>query len=122
MNLKQKLSYFSIALVITFISLRIYLLIFPFSNLNIGNYNLHHLYTGAFLLVIIFILLLFDIINKYTLILGGIFSAFILDELVYLIFTDGSDLSYLTPISFYGGLIFVFLVLLFIIILYYFKK
>ncbi len=42
-------------------------------------------------------------------IIAGVGMGLVLDEWVYLIATDGSDSAYLTPVSFWGGLIMVLL-------------
>lgn len=121
MELKQKTKIFVISLLATLTLLRLFLITSPASNLYIFGYNVHHLFIGAFLMIIILILFIFDIINKFTIILAGISSALVLDEIVYLIATDGSDISYFTPISLLGAIISTSIILIIIIILYYVK-
>ncbi len=92
---------------VTFITLRIYLHHFPGTNLSIGNYNIHHLFTG-----LVFItagglpLIFFQGTNRLldiAALVFGIGLSLALDEWVYLIATDGSDAAYLLPISLWGA-------------------
>lgn len=94
-------------MVLTFIIMRLYLHAFPGTNLDIAGYNIHHLYTGILILFFTAIPLilypkqgrLFDLLC-----IGfGVGLSLILDEWVYLITTDGTDSSYLLPISLWGG-------------------
>lgn len=112
MHLKKKVIRFVFSLMITFFLLRFFLFFFPSANLTFGKYNIHHFYSGAFLLVIVGIFFLADIINGYTTTLAGIASAFILDELIYLIATDGSDQAYLSSVSLWGSIIVISIVLI----------
>ena len=52
----------------------------------------------------------------------GIGLSLTLDEWVYLISTDGSNASYLLPISFWGGVVMIGLASLYIFLLYFFSK
>ena len=99
------------SLILTFAIFRIVLYLFPATNLNIGNYNIHHLYTGLLLITLGGIpLVIFQgnhrILDIATLTFGAGLSM-ALDEWVYLIATDGSDKSYLLPISFWGAVLMV---------------
>ncbi|MBI2652819.1 hypothetical protein HYX00_05110 [Candidatus Woesearchaeota archaeon] len=118
MKINQRLKIFIISLIFTMPALRIYLLLFPSSNLYIFGYNIHHLFIGAFLIVIVLLLFIFDIINKLTIMLAGVSSALILDEIVYLIATDGSDISYLSSVSLFGAMILTAIILILAIVLY----
>ena len=118
MELKKRLSVFITSLLFTIVLLRVFLSISPSTNLHFFGYNIHHLFIGAFLIVITLILFLFDIINKFTIMLAGISSALVLDEIIYLIATDGSDASYLTLTSLWGAIFLTGIILIFAIILY----
>lgn len=122
MELKQKVLFYLIPFLATIILTRIYLYIFPFTNLDLGQYNIHHLFLGSFLLVITTILFIFEINLSYILALSGISSALIVDELTYLIATDGSDLAYLTPVSLVGAIILTTLIVTLVGGLYYVKQ
>jgi hypothetical protein len=115
------------SLVATFVVIRVWLYFYPNADLNLLGYNIHHLYTGLLLITIGGIpLILFSnpgrILNLATAIFG-IGLSLALDEWVYLIATDGSNMSYLLPVSFWGGLILVGLTCLYIGALYFwFRK
>ncbi len=100
--MKKETKYFLSSWIITLVLLRIYLFLFPLANLNIGVYNIHHFFTGAVILIISIFFLVIKILPRTSLILSGIGTAFILDQFIYLLATDGSDGTYLTQTSFYG--------------------
>jgi len=111
------------SLVLTFILIRALLYFYPNADFNLFGYNIHHLYTGLLLIAIGGIpLVLFSnqtrILNVATAIFG-IGLSLALDEWVYLITTDGSNMSYLLPISLWGGIILVGLTCLYIGALYF---
>ena len=112
MTSTQNLALFIAMLLATLFVVRASLFISPFSNLNIGPYNTHHLFLGAFLLVVVVIFLIIGISNKLVIMLAGVASALVVDEIIYLIATDGSDLAYLTPVSFWGAVALTLVVLL----------
>ena len=111
-----------VSLVVTFAVLRLYLYFSPDSDFNVGPYNIHHLFTG--LLLITFCGIAVILFKGRTRLLDaatvgfGIGLSLALDEWVYLITTDGSNASYLLPISFWGGLVMVASACLYIAILY----
>lgn len=101
----------SVSLIGTFAVVRLYLHQIPHANFNIGTYNVHHLFTGLLLIVVGGIpLALFSgrnrLLDLATLVFGA-GLALSLDEWVYLIVTDGSDSSYLLPVSLWGGLVMI---------------
>jgi len=106
---RAKLFLFSILM--TFIILRLWLHLSPNSDFNVGSYNIHHLFTG--LIFITFcgpILILFSGEGRLLDIASigfGVGLSMALDEWVYLITTDGSNASYLVPISFWGGVVMI---------------
>lgn len=122
MYLKKRMSHFVFSLMITFFLLRFLLFFFPAANLTLGKYNIHHLYIGAFLLVLMSIFFLADIMNSYTTVLAGVASALVLDELIYLIATDGSDRAYLLPVSLWGSIIIISIVLIITGGMYYYAQ
>lgn len=119
---KRRARLLLISLVMTFVSLRLYLYFSPDSDLNIGRYNIHHLFTGLLLLTFCGIaVILFQgrtrALDAAT--VGfGVGLSLALDEWVYLITTDGSNASYWLPISFWGGLVMVAAACLYVAILY----
>ena len=111
-----------ISLVFTFIVIRAWLFYFPNVDFNLLGYNIHHLYTGLLLITITGIpLVLFSgtsrILNNAAAIFG-IGLALALDEWVYLITTDGSNMSYLLPVSLWGGTILIAIACIYIVIFY----
>lgn len=103
------------SLLLTFITLRLYLSLFPTTNLNIGGYNVHHLFTGLLLITLGGLpLAIFDGNSRSLDIASvtfGVGLSMTLDEWFYLILTDGSDLSYLLPVSYWGGTLMIALAL-----------
>jgi len=104
-----------------FIILRVALNFSPDSDFNVGSYNIHHLFTG--LLFITFCGIPLTIFHKTSKLMDVMAIGFgaglgmALDEWVYLIATDGSNASYLLPVSFWGGVVMVGITSLYIIIL-----
>lgn len=103
------------SLLLTFVMLRLYLHLFPGANFDVGAYNIHHLFTGLLLVTFGGLPLVLFHGNSRRLdvasITFGVGLSMALDEWVYLIATDGSDMSYLLPISFWGGVVMISLAL-----------
>src|ERR1041384_2290043 len=107
-----KVSYQRVLLIIgsmllTFATLRIYLHFSPNTDLNVGPYNIHHLYVGLLLILLGGMpLAIFQGQARWldlATIVFGVGLSMALDEWVYLITTDGTNASYLLPVSFWGG-------------------
>ncbi len=115
-----------VSMVVTFVGLRLYLSFSPDSDFNVGPYNIHHLFTG--LLLITFCGIAVILFKDRTRVMDaccvgfGVGLALALDEWVYLIATDGSNASYLLPVSFWGGVVMIALACLYIAILYLFNR
>ena len=122
MQIKSQIKIFIGSLILTLMIIRFFLFLSPSVNLNIGSYNIHHLYLGAFLIIVSLIFFILNIVNKFIIVLAGVSSALVLDEIVYLIATDGSDKAYLTPISLGGTIILTAIVLIFTVFLYRYNK
>lgn len=109
-------------LVATFVVIRILLHRSPDSDFNILGYNIHHLYTGLLMITAGGIpLVLFPGNTKLLDAAAATFGAGLslaLDEWVYLIVTDGTNASYLLPVSLRGGIVMVSLATLYIAVLY----
>lgn len=99
----------AVSMLATLIVLRLWLHASPDSDLDVGGYNIHHLFTGLALIVAGGVPLV--VFRGYTrrlqvaLVVFGVGLAMALDEWVYLIATDGSNASYLLPVSFWGAVI-----------------
>ena len=115
-----------LSLAVTFIVIRAYLHISPNTDFNVGPYNVHHLFTG--LVLITFCGIAVVLFKERSRLLDaatvgfGVGLSLALDEWVYLITTDGSNASYLLPISFWGGVVCVGLACLYVLVLYLAKR
>lgn len=98
-----------LSMAVTFIGLRVALHISPDSDFNVGPYNIHHLFTGVLLIAAGGIpLAVFrgsTVKLDLALLVFGAGLAMALDEWVYLVATDGTNASYLLPVSLWGGLV-----------------
>ena len=119
---KTKLILLTATMLITFFVMRAYLYVSPNTNLDIGPYNIHHLFTGLLLIVLGAVPLAISQgphkLDNISVIVLGLGLSLALDEWVFLIATGGSDAEYLLPVSFWGGLIMVVLACLYALILY----
>ena len=115
-----------LAMIVTFVLLRVWLYYSPDADFNVGSYNIHHLFTGLLLTAIGGIpLAIFQGASRVLdvcRIVFGIGLAMALDEWVYLIATDGSNASYMLPVSFWGGLVVVGLACLYATVLMLLKR
>lgn len=96
----------TVSMLSTFVVLRMLLNLSPDADFDLFGYNIHHLFTGLLLLTVSGVpLVLFGDFRQRThaLIIFGIGLAMALDEWVYLVVTDGSNASYLLPVSWWGG-------------------
>ncbi len=99
----------AVAMFGSFAAVRIHLAIVPNADFNVGGYNVHHLFTGLVLITLggipLAVLRGSSRVMDAALVAFGIGLGLALDEWVYLIVTDGSNASYLLPVSFWGGII-----------------
>ena len=99
------------SMIATFVIVRTALYFSPNTDFNIGAYNVHHLFTGILLITlcgIASVLCRSETRATRAATIGfGVGLSLALDEWVYLIVTDGSNASYLLPISFIGGALMV---------------
>jgi hypothetical protein len=97
----------ALAMAATFAVMRAYLHMSPNSDLTIGGYNIHHLFTGLVLLTLGGIAAVIvpprSQLSLSAIVIFGVGLALALDEWLYLIVTDGTNASYLLPVSFWGG-------------------
>ena len=110
------------SLILTFMVVRSMLHMSPNSDLNIAGYNVHHLFTGLLLVVAGGIpLALFAAASRFLDFAAAVFGiglALSLDEWVYLIATDGSNASYMLPVSLRGGIVMIALAVAYVGVLY----
>ena len=99
------------SLLLTFVVVRLAMWRSPDSDFDIAGYNIHHLFTGVLLATAAAIPLVLRSGRSRGLdvacVVFGTGLALALDEVVYLIATDGSNASYLLPVSFWGGVVVV---------------
>jgi hypothetical protein len=111
-----------VSIIVTFVVLRATLQISPDSDFNVLGHNIHHLFTGLLLIVAGGIpVALFPGRSLALDVAAGAFGAGLglaLDEWVYLIATDGTNASYLLPVSLKGGVIMVALAVAYVGVLY----
>jgi hypothetical protein len=111
---------------VTFALFRAYLHFSPDTDLNIGRYNIHHLFTGLLLIAAGGIpLAILDSSTRRLELARWIFGVGLgmaLDEWVFLIATDGSNASYLLPVSFWGGVVVIGLALAYTAVLLFFGQ
>ncbi len=102
-----------VSLIATFVLTRAWLSFRPNADVFVAGYNIHHLYTGVIIATVCCIPLAIGQVSnraRRRLVIGlGIGLSLTLDEVVYLIMTDGSNASYLTRPSWIGGIILVVL-------------
>lgn len=95
------------SMVATVLLLRFSLWVSPNADFNIGSYNIHHLFTGLLFITLGALpLVLFQGNSRWldvSVLALGAGLGMALDEWVYLIATDGSNASYLLPVSFWGA-------------------
>ena len=119
---KRRALLFLAFLVAPFLVFRAVLFLSPHTNLTVGAYNIHHLFIGLFLIVLGGVPM--AVVRGAARVLDvatAIFAtglSLALDEWVYLITTDGSDASYLLPISFWGAVTMIATACLYVLALY----
>jgi hypothetical protein len=108
------------SLIGTFVLVRLALWRAPDADFTVAGYNIHHLFTGLLLVTAGGVPLALRSgrsrwMDAACLSFGsGLGLA--LDEWVYLIATDGSNASYLLPVSFRGGVVVVGLAVLWVVL------
>ncbi|MBA2707126.1 MAG: hypothetical protein H0U59_04910 [Gemmatimonadaceae bacterium] len=111
-----------VSLIATFVVLRMSLQLSPNSDFDVAGYNIHHLFTGLLLITAGGIpAVLFQGRSLWMDVACATFGAGLgmaLDEWVYLIATDGTNASYLLPVSLRGGIVMISLATFYIVVLY----
>jgi ribosomal protein S18 acetylase RimI-like enzyme len=107
------------SLVATFVVVRVALGLSPDSDFDVAGHNVHHLFTGLLLIVAGGVPLAISPARSRWMaaacVAFGCGLALALDEWVYLIVTDGSNASYLLPVSFRGGVVMVGLAVVYVL-------
>ena len=99
------------ALLLTFAAMRSWLHVWPDTDLNVGPYNIHHLFTGVLILTVCGIPAILRGTSgpggRLQLAGFGVGLSMVLDEWLYLIVTDGSNAEYAGLPSLAGGALLV---------------
>jgi hypothetical protein len=95
-------------MLLTFLIQRVFLHCFSHPNFHvyIGGFRVHHLFSGALIQISSGFLLAFGPRSRFrslVLVALGIGSAMVLDEVIFLVFTDGSNEAYRSPTSLWGA-------------------
>jgi hypothetical protein len=93
----------------TVISQRLYLHLVPIKHVYVVGYLVHHLFWGLLIVLPAAFTFAFGVRKRLlafvVLVVLGIGSGMILDEVIYLIATDGTSADYRTPVSLWGSII-----------------
>lgn len=110
-SVNARLRIFLATLLVTFLGFRLVLHLRPNTDFVVAGYDVHHLYTGVLLMAIFGIpAVLADRPLSMLNVLGfGVGTAMVLDQWIYLITTDGTNASYITPWSLWTGAVMVLL-------------
>ena len=108
---RRNMTVLVLSIAVTVIVLRMSLHASPDSDFDVAGYNIHHLFTGLLLITIGGIpLAIFQRPTRALIVARVVFGVGLgmaLDEWVYLIATDGSNASYLLPVSLWGAVVVV---------------
>jgi hypothetical protein len=106
---KQSLLLISLPMLATIAGTRLHLHLGGVHHIYPFGYLLHHLYTGALLVIGAAFLLAFASNNRLvamaTRVILGIGSALVLDEVIYLVMTQASDTDYVSSVSLWGSVV-----------------
>ena len=102
MPLNDSLILFFVGMIGTIAFIRLYLLFFPQTNLYVFGRNVHHLYLGALMLLVLNVINIAGLKGWEFVALSGIGSALVVDQLVYLVASSGGHRAYFSALSFFG--------------------
>jgi hypothetical protein len=116
---KQTLLLIVVPMLATVCGLRLYLHLVHVRHIYPGGYLLHHLFIGVLLLIPAAFLLAFGTRHRVLARLAlGVGTGLILDEVVYLVATDGSDAGYVSRTSLLGSMVLISMAVILLLILY----
>ena len=105
-----------------FAAQRLYLHLIPIRHVVVAGYPVHHLYTGALILIPAAFVLAFGVRNRLLALLAplglGVGSAMVLDEVSYLVATQATDADYRSPLSLGGAIVLMALATGLLLVLY----
>jgi hypothetical protein len=116
---KQTLLLILLPMLATVFGLRLYLHLVHVRHIYPGGYLVHHLFVGVLILIPAALLLAFGTRHRVLARVGvGVGTGLILDELVYLVATKGSDADYVSRVSLMGSVVLVALAVIFRLVLF----
>lgn len=108
---RQTLLLLLIPMLGTFMCQRLYLHLVRVRHIYPGGYLVHHLFVGVLILIPCAFILAFGARRRLMAMLAtagvGVGSAMVLDEVVYLVMTKGTDADYVSRTSLYGAFVFI---------------
>jgi hypothetical protein len=116
---KQTLLLILLPMLATVFGLRLYLHLVHVRHIYPGGYLLHHLFIGVLIQVPAAFLVAFGV--RYRVLARvalGVGTGLILDEVVYLVATKGSDADYVSRLSLQGSIVLILLAVIFLLVLY----
>jgi len=116
---KQTLLLILLPMLATVFSLRLYLHLVHVRHIYPGGYLLHHLFIGVLIQVPAAFLVAFGVRHRVLARVAlGVGTGLILDEVVYLVATKGSDADYVSRLSLQGSVVLILLSVIFLLVLY----
>jgi len=116
---KQTLLLILLPMLATVFSLRLYLHLVHVRHIYPGGYLLHHLFIGVLIQVPAAFLVAFGVRHRVLARVAlGVGTGLILDEVVYLVATKGSDADYVSRLSLQGSIVLILLAVIFLLVLY----
>ena len=116
---KQTLLLILLPMLATVFSLRLYFHLVHVRHIYPGGYLLRHLFVGVLILVPAAFLVAFGARHRVLARVAlGVGTALILDEVVFLVATKGSDADYVSRLSLRGSIVFNLLAAIFLLVLY----
>jgi hypothetical protein len=107
-------------------SQRLYLHLIPIRHVYVATYLVHHLFTGVLIVVPAAFVLAFGARSRLSALVApialGIGSGMVLDEVAYLVATDGSDAGYRSTVSLWGAVVLLSLATLLLLVLYALRR
>ena len=110
-SIDARLRIFVATLLVTFAGFRVVLHLRPDTDLFVAGHDVHHLYSGVLLMTIFGIpaVIADRPLSRLNVVGFGVGTAMALDQWIYLITTDGTNASYITPWSLWTGAVMVLL-------------
>jgi len=107
----------------TFVSLRLYLHLVQVRHIYPGGYLFHHLFLGALIDIPAAFVLAFGTRSRLVAFAApavlGVGSAMALDELTYLVATNGTNADYVSAVSLRGAVVLISLAVILLLLLYW---